>query len=127
MFADASTTLPIWLSGFAVLVATGGGVFALFITRREVESRQVDTDRRMAQHERVHENLFSKLGGVERGAGEKVEKARAEFREQLDGLHEKVNRVDRSVAAIETETRLQTRTLEAISQRLETLTQRPTA
>lgn len=121
MFADTSSSLPVWLSGVAVVVAMAGGILTLFITRREVESRQADSDRRLASHEGVHKDIFSKLGGVERGAAEKIEKARTEFREQLGDLHEKVNRVDKSVTAIEVETRLQSRTLETISERLETL------
>lgn len=121
MFADAanaSSFLGAWISAAALVIALGGGVFTLFITRREVESHKSASDQRLSAHEATHKDLFAKLGGVERGAGDKVEKARAEFRHDLAELHEKINRVDKNTTAIEVETRMQSRTITAIATKL---------
>lgn len=73
--------------GASSLVGLGMGVLTLFITRREVEARNSEVDRRLSA---VETNSRSDVGD----------------------LHEKINRVDKALSAVEVETRLQSQTLD---------------
>lgn len=82
--------------GLGALLQAGSIVYTLFATRREVEAHKAELSRRV----------------------EAVEKRLDAVDDTMDGhvgtLHEKINRVDRAVSVVETETRLQTKTLERI-------------
>jgi hypothetical protein len=119
MLADASNAaIGSWVNAGAAVVGLGAAVLAIFVTRREVDSHKADTERRLSAHEEIHKGIFSKVGGVERGTQTKVDQLRSEFSSEIGDLHEKVNRVDKSVTAIEVETRFQSKTLSAIASKL---------
>jgi hypothetical protein len=119
MLAEASNLATgTWVNAGAAVIGILTAILAVFVTRREVDSHKAETDRRLSVHEEVHKNIFSKVGGVERGAQAKVDQLRSEVSGQISDLHEKVNRVDKNVTAIEVETRLQTRTMTAIAHKL---------
>jgi predicted transcriptional regulator len=66
-----------------------------------------------------HRDLFSKVGGVERGAASKLSEElktlREERREDTDALHNKINKVDREVGELKAATNLQNQTLAGLN------------
>jgi hypothetical protein len=68
-----------------------------FVTKEE-------HDRHVALDQQEHSNLYSKVGGVERGARSAIEQAardlRTEAKADMNAVHEKINKVDREVGAI---------------------------
>lgn len=119
MLAEASNAgIGSWVNGAAAVGGLAATVLAIFVTRRELDSLKAETERRLNTHEEVHKGIFSKVGGVERGTQTKVDQLRSEFSSEIGDLHEKVNRVDKSVTAIEVETRFQSKTLSAIATKL---------
>jgi hypothetical protein len=68
-----------------------------FVTKEE-------HDRHVAQDQQEHSNLYSKVGGVERGARSAIDQAARELRTEakadMNAVHEKINKVDREVGAI---------------------------
>ncbi len=105
MFADISNSSlgNAVLIGFTVAsgVSTVVSLVSLFATRREVESLQ----KRIDQHESIHKDIFTKLGGVERGVRNElkgdIEKLRAEISEataSVAGLVATVTQLNQSLA-----------------------------
>lgn len=106
-----------WSNSFGVIAVVAGGSIllqlitagtALFITRREVESRDLETRRRLDRLE-----ADTPVGFKE--ATSRVDNLRAQVTHEIADLHEKMNRIDRSLSAVESETRLQTTTLREIA------------
>lgn len=101
VFASAPVaSLGGMLGGEQLMTFSVAGVFSLasgvlthFVTRREWSSKVGDLERRISVIE-------------------------TQGREDIKALHEKINRVDRSVAVVETEVRSQSDTLRAIAVRL---------
>lgn len=111
---------------FAALALVGliAAVTSLFITRREAEKgiSQVESrlalleSRNVASGESVAEirselakhvdNIFTKIGGVERGSQQKVDDMRREISGELRKLTDSIGSVEKNVAAVETEVRL---------------------
>lgn len=92
--ADRSgSVIAVVAVGASSLVGLGMGVLTLFITRREVEARNSELDRRLTA---VETNSRADAGD----------------------LHEKINRVDKALSAVEVETRLQSKTLDLQSHQL---------
>jgi hypothetical protein len=78
----------------SVLIAIVGGVFgflAWFATRREFESHVIEFKKQSEHNDGVHKDLFSKLGGIERGL-------RGEFREEMKTLREEINQTSAAAA-----------------------------
>lgn len=116
--------------GGGSLVFVVAAVLGLFITRREAENGlgaltkrvEIIEGRPVASHEAMRElkeavdsqvaNLFSKLGGVERGAAQKADELRKEIAAQLADLSGKVASVDKSLGSVETELRLLAKAIE---------------
>lgn len=76
--------------------------YTLFATRREMEAMKTEVDRRFKAIE------------------ERQTTGEVRMDDHIAVLHEKVNRVDRAVSAVETETRIQTKALERIELALTT-------
>jgi hypothetical protein len=90
-----------------------------FIIAMEKEFIKLHTfEEAMKENKREHENIFSKIGGVERGAAGRLEQQltsmRDESRKDRGELHEKINEARESVAALEATTGLQNQSLAAI-------------
>lgn len=119
--ATESMTTGLVVLGLLALVQLGTGILAMFVTRREVElhgknydRRQQDAERRLAALEEVEPATPADIAQIRAEAAT----ARNDFLREVAVLHEKVNRVDRALSSVETETRLQTGTLRAIAGRL---------
>lgn len=110
--------------GGACVIGLVGAVLSLFITRRESERNNDEAVKRIAAleqrpavsqeqwsevKERIEEQisqLFSKLGGVERGGAQRVEELRKEIGGQLAEMGTRLMSVDRGLAGVQTEVRL---------------------
>jgi hypothetical protein len=96
----------------AGLFSLGSGVLTHFVTRREWAAENSELKRRVALLE------SGPTRNEHSGVLERLEKIENAFRADVGVLHEKVNRVDRAVASVETETRVQSRALEQIIRHL---------
>ena len=86
--------LIVALMVLTVLIALVGGVFgflAWFATRREFEGHVTEFKKHADHNEGVHKDLFSKLGGIERGL-------RGEFREEMKTLREEIKETSEAAA-----------------------------
>lgn len=105
------------------------GVNAVFVMRREFVSKSEDHERRIGKLEEL-----KPTGGAEfleharRNADHHVvlerqlssaqAQARSELHDGIGKLHDKISTVDRNVTALEVETRVQSKTLNAIAEKL---------
>lgn len=109
--------LAAWLVSAAAVVAMTNGVFKLANNLRskpspgEVETRADRTfatkealDRHIADSKREHENIFAKLGGMERGL-------RAETDLKIGALRDKVDDIAVTVSAVAREAEMHTQQL----------------
>ncbi len=146
MLATATTNaealqVGLWvLAATAVLQALGAGLsIARFFINR-AEKRQVtihpdvvarpDFDAHVADNKREHENLFAKLGGVERGLNAhfngELKTLREEWREDIRGLHYELNEVAKKVSGLEATNTLQSQRLAEINAKLDRVIERQT-
>lgn len=100
-----------------------------FIVAMEKEfTAKRDFENHLAENKREHENLFSKIGGVDRGAAQRLsdelKSLRQERKEDVSELHEKVNDVAKSVAGLEKETELQNQKMSSMDAKLDRLIER---
>lgn len=107
-----------WITIATALTGLFGSVLTNIITRREFEAKCTEIIRRLDTLDETDKDIFKKLGGTERGWRDNDEKVRADADKKVSDLHEKVNRVDKAVGAIEVETRIQSNTLRAIAAKL---------
>lgn len=70
-------------------------------------------EQHVEHNQKEHENLFSKLGGVDRGI-------RAEVKKDTEAIHEKINAVAREVSGLTTATDMQNQQLIRIEGKLDT-------
>jgi len=134
LFAQANPPVEIaaWLGCLAFLVVLANGVLKLVdrvkgkpspgevqAEAAEKFTRKEEFERQVATNEQVHRDLFSKIGGVERGnnanAEKKIEELRHERREDMRVLHEEINDIGNDVAGLKKETELQNQTLTAVT------------
>lgn len=78
---------------------------------------KAEFDRQAAANEQVHRDLFSKLGGVERGS-------KAHTDSSVERLSEQISKMGRNVASLDTETKNQNAWLERIDKKLDDRTVR---
>lgn len=100
-----------------VLVAIGANIIALFRSNR-AQKRDVtimesvvtrnEFDKHVASNHQDHRDMFSKLGGVERGSAGKLS-------EEITKVHNRINDLDKSVGGLEATTELQNQTLSSIN------------
>lgn len=96
-------------------------------------------EKHIEENKREHENLFAKIGGVERGGVARMETLSREWREIVDDkvteliksdnggrekLHERINKVMESTAALQASTTLQNQTLAQLGAKLDRLAER---
>ncbi len=94
-------TIGVYLIGGLLLLFQ---VLAFFATRREMDSME----KRMLAHEEVHQQLFAKLGGQERGMRTESDGKVAELRHKIDDL-------TRTVSAVEAAANIHTDQLDQFS------------
>lgn len=113
----------------ALLGQLGMSWLTLFITRREVETRATETERRLQvlearnsptnddhlSHARRNADAHTELDRKIAAAQTEI---RSEMNREIGKLYEKINQVDKGVTAVEVETHLQSKTLTAIAQKL---------
>lgn len=94
---------------------------AKFATKEELAALSLNNDG-------VHKDIFSKIGGVERGANasteKKLEELRHERREDMRVLHAEINEVGKKVAGLEKETELQNQSMARMDSKLDRLIER---
>jgi hypothetical protein len=82
----------------------------------------------VTKNDAVHEQIFSKIGGVERGAAaavdKKMEELRTERRNDLSAIHHDINEVGKKVAGLEKETELQNQSMARMDSKLDRLIER---
>src|SRR5436305_1836725 len=133
--------IGLWVvAATAVLQALASGLsVAKFILNR-AERRQVtispdvvarpDFDAHVSENRREHENLFSKLGGVERGfnshLNSELKTLREERREDSHALHHEVNEVAKKVSSLDASNSIQSQRLAEISAKLDRVIERQT-
>jgi len=144
MLAQTTTTgealqIGLWvIAATAVLQALGAamGIAKFFINR--AEKRQVmispevvgrpDFDAHVSENRHQHENLFSKLGGMERGINgylnSELKTLREERREDTRALHQEVNDVAKKVSGLEAANALQNQRLAEINAKLDRVIER---
>ena len=142
MFATAQNDalqLGLWvIAATAVLQALGAALsIAKFFINR-AEKRQVsispevvlrpDFDAHVAENRHEHENLFAKLGGMERGLNahlnSELKSLREERREDSRALHQELNDVARKVSGLEATNTLQNQRLAEINAKLDRVIER---
>jgi hypothetical protein len=96
-----------WLGCLAFVVMLVNGILKL-VDRTKVRpepsmtyATKADMDKHAQENRKEHENLFAKIGGVERGL-------RDDVKTDLSQVHEKINAVAREVSSLTTATDLQT-------------------
>lgn len=114
IFADPAPAL-IGNSVLAAVAILGGAstcvsLAGLFATRRELDSLQKSFEAHAAATRDSHDQLFNKLGGMERGL-------RGEFRGELDALRTEIGQAAREVSRLSA-------TVIALNQSLATATTR---
>lgn len=93
-----------------VLVAIGANIFtAARAQKREVSfsfepASKEEFKRHMAANAQEHRDLFAKIGGVDRGSGQKISS-------EIQAMHVRVNAIEKSVGGLETSTELQNQQL----------------
>jgi hypothetical protein len=123
-------------NGFWAVVAFLSGIAMNLVTvwaftrkqKREVTfgftpASKEEFDKQAAANEMVHRDLFSKIGGVERGAKKEMEEKanglREERREDMRTIHHEINEVGKKVAGLEKETQTQNQWLGRIDEKLD--------
>lgn len=71
------------------------------------------------ENDRAHRDLFAKLGGIERGhrsaLDEQIRSIRAELREDVQGIHLRINSIEKSMGGVETAVTLQNQNTAALA------------
>jgi septal ring factor EnvC (AmiA/AmiB activator) len=106
MLGNAILTALVILGGASTCISLAG----LFATRRELDSLQKNFEAHAASTRDTHDQLFNKLGGMERGL-------RGEFRGELDALRTEIGQAAREVSRLSA-------TVIALNQSLATATAR---
>lgn len=101
------------LMGLSTLVTLA----SYFATRREVTALEARMDKHVTDTKTTTDQLFSKVGGMERGL-------RNEFNAEMGQLHEKINGVHTSVARLEGHTELMRATMSNIDSKLDRMIER---
>jgi hypothetical protein len=120
IIADATPTATQLGSWIVCFFAVLQGVFTvvLLVTINQKQKREVsfageavdkkDFDRALQENKEVHNQLFAKIGGVERGIEEKISKkidaSEAEARESRRVMHQGLDALGQRVASMETAT-----------------------
>jgi len=136
MLAQAEQTAPIigsWVIAAVVLLQLATMTMQLVrwnqVAKREVSPQPLKVegtieftprklfDQLSEQNRNEHENLFAKVGGVERGI-------RAEMKKDTDTLHDKINMVGREVSQHSAVLELQNQRLAQIDTKLDRLIER---
>jgi hypothetical protein len=81
-----------------------------FTTRREFETH-------VAANSQDHRDMFSKIGGVDRGATSKISS-------EVSGIHTRINSIEKSVGGLETATELQNQRLAQMDTKLDRIIER---
>lgn len=131
--------LGFWvISASAVLQALVGAISVARFFLNRAERRQVqiradaltrpDFDAHVQENKHEHENLFAKLGGLERGLNARLNAElkvlRDERREDISALHQELNQVARNVSGLEATNMLQSQRLAEISAKLDRVIER---
>ena len=143
MFAQAphpeALQIGLWLiSATAVLQAIGSALSISRFFMNRAEKRQVsispdivarpDFEAHLAQNKQEHANLFSRLGGLERGLQARfdaeIKTLREEGREDIRALHVELNDVARKVSSLEAFNTLQSQRLAEINAKLDRVIER---
>jgi len=133
LFANATPPVEIaaWLACLAFVVVLANGVLKLVdrvkdkpapgdVARETAEkfTRKDEFERHVAQNQKEHENIFSKIGGVERGAGSKVADEirvlREERREDMAELKKHVDDIGSDTSALKATNIIQNQRLTSI-------------
>jgi len=82
-----------------VIMAVTSVLSNIFMTRRQrnevtfgfAPASKEEFDKHVAQNVREHEQIFHRMGGIERGAQQKLEQAIRESNESREKLHYRIN------------------------------------
>ncbi len=130
-----------WLACAAFLIAMINGAMKLVdrfkdkphpsdVQRESAEkfASKTEFEKHTAWDSNEHEKLWSKVGGVERGANGSVEKKLSDLREErqkdMDKLHDHINGVGLKVAGLEKSTELQNQTLANVTSDIKRILER---
>jgi hypothetical protein len=131
--------IGLWLIAATAILQAFGAVLSIakfFLNRSE--KRQVtispdvvgrpDFEAQSAQNKQEHENLFAKIGGLERGINAHVNtelrSLRDERREDVRALHSELNEVARKVSGLEATNTVQSQRLAEINAKLDRVIER---
>lgn len=108
-----------WMIAASIIISALSVVLATFITRREVEKMEREFDRRFKQFEDAMVALTKRVddGGVVARADD--EKVAAKLSKHVSDLYDRIGEVDRSVTALQVETRSTGKQLDALSSKME--------
>ena len=100
----------------------------LIVAMEKEFATKAELSAHMNRNQTEHDNLFSKIGGVERGANgnaeKKIEALQHERREDVRTLHQEINEVGLKVAGLEKETELQNQRMASMDAKLDRLIER---
>lgn len=109
MFADATSNIST-IAEVLTMIVLATGQITIWITLKSPQRREVsfvgdpvekkEFERLMAENTAVHGQLFSRIGGVERGANEALKKSDDVGSESRRRLHSELQEVSSSVAAL---------------------------
>jgi hypothetical protein len=133
MLAEGAVDLPTWVGilGFAVLLA---GQITNWITLKATQRRTIsfegdpvmkeDFDRHIQANYEAHAQIFSKIGGVERGAQSLVKDTEREAADSRRVLHQSVAHVGERVAKMEAATEMIDRRMAQMDAKLDRIAER---
>ena len=131
--------LGLWIiAATAVLQALGAALSIAKFFLNRAERRQIsispdivarpDFDAQVSENKREHQNLFSKLGGVERGINAHLNSELKTLREERSqdsrSLHDELNEVAKKVSGLEATNTLQSQRLAEINAKLDRVIER---
>ena len=120
MFAEISNTdLGTWVYALATVIQIAG-TLAILITINSRQKREVsfagepldrkDFDKHLSENAAVHNQLFARIGGVERGLESRltarIDKFETESKESRLLMHQNISAIGNDVAALEKEAEL---------------------
>jgi hypothetical protein len=134
LFADATPAeLGAWVYGLATVLQIASTI-AILVTVNSKQKREVsfagdpvdrkDFERHAAEDVAVHNQLFAKLGGVERGAAATVKEYEISANESRRAMHTEITEIKERVAGLESRTEMIDRRIVQIDSKLDHISER---
>lgn len=146
---DAAQFLQFWIIiGFLTMVGGQAATLIVMLSNRK-QKREVsfgfeaptkgDFEKHVEQNRREHENLFSKIGGIERGAGARMDALAHEWHKVMDDrfetlmasdktdrseIHRRINGLEKEMGGVLKAIEISNQLIAAVSSKVDRLAER---